>query len=1247
MNSKNLPLKFALLLLVVLVCLWSLLWGNGLKQGIDIRGGHSLIFEIRTNVAEIKVQEQHKSDLQDKLTKETDEAEKKKLAERIKQLEDRISHLENIGGDAADLPQQMISVLKDRVDPRGLRNLEWRPLGSNRIQVRMPAGSDESRQAKNVYIELLQQTEKHNVKRSEIRRVLQSPPLDRPTLVNTLAGDDPDKQRRLSEFAAASDTMTAADVALAKAKDDLDRAKSTSADKEKIEELTKALSAAQTEKDNAMEAVWTKRKEVSAANINPVELQGILMTYVSPAEAEAIGAKKEVQARTRRFKADLAAFGQRYPTRTEEINSIVEQYKKWSNVRQHLDDPADLKRLIAKAGVLEFRIAPFKSASGNEFRISRDEEARYVESLQKEGPEGLRRRNESLLWFPIRDDATEGYGRLITSDYAGKTYVLLYNQPGNMMLHDRRNWSLASARPSFGEYGTPAVDFTLDQRGASLFSKITNRHKGHNMAILLDDEVYSAPTIQSVISERGQITGNYTPADVGDLVRTLRAGSLPARLNPDPVSESTFGPAIGEINRQLGIRAAKFGLIAVAVFMLVYYLLPGFIAVVALALNIVLVLGSMSMLSAVFTLPGIAGLILTIGIAVDANVLIFERLREEQKKSQSVRMALKNAYERAFSAIFDANITTLIVCLILGWVGTEEVRGFAITLGLGVLFSLFTSLVVTRWLFQVMLNLGWLTGQIRMLHVVGIPKINWMGKRFFFWILTSGFVAVGIVSLSWQGSNIWGIEFSAGTEAVVKLNDDALLDGKLPNDKLIREMFIGQATDAGHTKLADTARVEKQIDPYRVRNFLADHDVGDASGAGKEDGKIALAEWRFGKLNEEFFKLIDTDDDGAMTRQELQDNLPASSYQISTTETDARIIRQVARDAFGSALQILPSCSFDLVLGGRSEKLGIDLAADGKTRVTPKLRQSMTPAYRDEFTEDDDGAVIFLIRNVSPAIPRSEMTRRLRDMRAQPDFAEQMLHQTRVIGINPAGGDRETFDSFAIVVGPTEPTILEQAAAWDKFADDENDLLDAALGREKALSLTNFDAAIAGESAQLAIVAVVLSWLAIVAYLWFRFGSVRWGLAAVICLIHDVVIVVGLVAVSGWAANTQVGQWLGLTSFKIDLAMVAAILTVIGYSVNDTIVVFDRIRENRGKLAAVSSTVIDTSINQTLSRTLLTSGTTFIVVFIMYVYGGPGIHAFNYALLVGILFGTYSSVAVASPLLMGLRRALGSKAAGE
>jgi SecD/SecF fusion protein len=293
--------------------------------------------------------------------------------------------------------------------------------------------------------------------------------------------------------------------------------------------------------------------------------------------------------------------------------------------------------------------------------------------------------------------------------------------------------------------------------------------------------------------------------------------------------------------------------------------------------------------------------------------------------------------------------------------------------------------------------------------------------------------------------------------------------------------------------------------------------------------------------------------------------------------------------------------------------------------------------------ENYAGGVVFVFRNVSPAITVSEFQGRIRDIQNQPDFANKTLNPTEVVGLRPAKG---RYSAFAVFVRSAQTEVLARAAATESLAEESLELISGALEREQAMVATNFDAAIAGKAAQTAIMAILLSWIAIVVYLWVRFGSIRWGLAAVVCLIHDVIIVVGLLAASGWLSKTAFGRALGIGSFKIDLAMVAAVLTVIGYSVNDTIVVFDRIRENRGKLATVSVHALNASINQTLSRTMLTSTTTLLVVVIMYVIGGEAIRPFSFALLAGILFGTYSSVAIASPLLMGFRRAMVARTTG-
>jgi SecD/SecF fusion protein len=522
-----------------------------------------------------------------------------------------------------------------------------------------------------------------------------------------------------------------------------------------------------------------------------------------------------------------------------------------------------------------------------------------------------------------------------------------------------------------------------------------------------------------------------------------------------------------------------------------------------------------------------------------------------------------------------------------------------------------------------------------------------MAKRHLFWVVSIVLVIMGLVSLFWQGKSILGIEFSSGTQAMLKLKDDALVKDQLPNDGLVRTALIDRATaeaqqakDEAAKKLAEdfvaTARVETVINDNRVEEFLKLY--GDGSDT------VSMDTWAARKKDSRFFELIDTNKDGQLDKAELEAKLPDTTYQISTTVTNVKLVRNTADGAFGPALQRRVPCTYDLATSKEMPQLGIRLASTGATRISGEVLSSVTAAYRDEVLDYDDG-VLFVVEKVTPALTAGQLQERIRDIRLQPDFGPWAVNPYKVLGVTAAGND--TFSTFAVLVRPADPAQLETRGGTEKFLDGEADVLKNALKREDPIVIVSFDAAIAGETAQLAIVVVVMSWLAIVAYLWLRFGSVQWGLAAVVCLVHDVIIVVGLVAASGWIFNTPIGKALGIASFKIDLAMVAALLTVIGYSVNDTIVIFDRIRENRGKLKTVTGECINDSINQTLPRTLLTSFTTFLVVFIMYVWGGPGIKSFSYALLMGIIFGTYSSVAVASPLLLGFKQAVVAKIANS
>jgi len=542
-----------------------------------------------------------------------------------------------------------------------------------------------------------------------------------------------------------------------------------------------------------------------------------------------------------------------------------------------------------------------------------------------------------------------------------------------------------------------------------------------------------------------------------------------------------------------------------------------------------------------------------------------------------------------------------------------------------------------------------ITKPMKMMHIIGVPKVNWMAKRHFFWVLSGAMVVIGLTSVIGQGKNILGIEFSAGTQAVVTFKDDALIDGKLPHAELVRQNFMAEVKKRVEAegnreefgKLLDTAKIETRYDYKKVENFVGRRD---------EDGDKKITIEEFKKLeghNPAFFALIDANKDNILTDDELQ-NLPETSYQITTTEESVPKITDLAADTFGTALKkrlkYVPRSEnpkgYVVASGKMIPELELEANADGYAEVVPRKTTKHTGTL-----EDFSDGVVVVLREFLPAMTERELQERIENTQMQDSFAKKNIqNQVKVVSLGDSGQGKSS--DFAIFSRPGRTADGQPSQDPKAVHAGLDELLDASLRGEDATVAINFDAAIAAGAAQSAIIAIIMSWIAIVLYVWVRFGSIRWGLAAVICLIHDVVIVVGLLGATVWIADTGLGGILGIGSFKIDLAMVAAILTVIGYSVNDTIVVFDRIRENRGKLSSVSPMALNASVNQTLGRTLLTSTTTLIVVIIMYVAGGDAIRPFSFALLVGVLFGTYSSVAIASPLLMGFRKALVARVSG-
>ena len=1230
MNTKNLPMKFLLFVVVPILLSLFVVGKKELKLGIDLRGGHSLVFEIRTNDRELADFEAQQKAIEEQMATATSE-QKVDLEKKIAAVKDSITRMKNLRGNEKDLPNRIIAILKNRIDPHGLLSLEWRPMGQNRINVRMPAARKETQALKYEYLDDLTKLEASNVQPSSVRRVLATSGPARQDAITALAPAGSTQAKQLEELASLRDSMTDLQNKIAKMPYGDDR--------KKFED----------DLDNLRVPYAQKLDALQKSNINVAQLQALLRLYVSQPERGALK-KDDIQKRQEQYRKGIQDLVDKHPGREKAVQQVVSLYEKWSDTRQGLDDPSDLKRLIAKSGVLEFRIAPQKS---REF-----DDQPYLKDLADNGPDAGRRLNKEYLWFPIHGER-ESFGGLVTSAWGGKEYVLLYNRAPHQMLRGSQDtWRLTSAYPTSDQFGRAAIGFEFDNRGAKLMGDLTTQDKDHPMAILLDDEVYSAPYIRATITDRGIIEGKFSADEVNELVRTLEAGSLPARLAVEDtpsgkiakaVSETTFGPSLGAENLRLAVRAGLWGVIAVSAFMILYYRFAGIISVFAMVMNLLLTLGAMGILNAVMTLPGIAGIILGVGMAVDANVLIYERLREEQEKGQSVRMALKNAYEKAFSAIFDSNITTLLSCLILGWLGSEEIRGFAITLGLGVVFNLFTAVTVTRWIFQWMLEKRIVKHPLKLTKIIGVPNIDWMAKRYYFWGFSLATLVLGIVALVWQGKDILGIEFRSGTEAIVRVQDDAIFTdpgtGKptLANDGVIAALVKSQAgkLGKGYEMLKENANAETLLDPNRFATFLKEHFGDDKRFPNVlTDKKVTLDQWKQAKLNPEAFTLLDKTGDGVLTADDLAQLpgkvFPSNAYTISTPETSVSKINDVARDAFGKEMITQSRLDYKPAPAGKIVKLGIAVDENGEAELKPAVIESSDREFKDDLSRHENGMAI-VITNVQPPVTKADLEQRIRQARLQPDFENQLLNPTDVVDLDQTGGGLST--SFAILVNPAE-SLSRNQAAWDEFQASETKLIKTALMREEALETTNFDAAIASESKGRAIMAVVLGWVVMMLYLWLRFGTSRWGIAAILCIGHDLTIMVGMVALSDWLGRTAFGNALGIVPFKIDLTMVAALLTIIGYSVNDTIVVFDRIRENRGKLMTVTPTIINHSINQTLSRTILTPTTVIMTVLIMYIWGGTGIHAFNYAMMIGILFGTYSSIAVAAPILMGFKEAV-------
>jgi SecD/SecF fusion protein len=1030
------------------------------------------------------------------------------------------------GGATEDLSQRVAESLKKRVDPDGVRNLVWRPLGPTRLEIQMPwtAGSEKAGEARHAFSKAMADLEATNIRVAEVKAVMRIP-------------DATQRQRELDRLAMGSATRKALFGQLAEAMKHLDEVQKTGDAVAKVE---------------AKDALTKVEDQISATNLPASRVQSELDLFQSAVEkAQKMGNTAMIAQRTADRDAKFEAMKKDaldFPLRLKAIDEVVARYDAYAKTRGSVGDAEDLKRLLRGSGVLEFHIA-----------VSDPQVIKSMEErLRTDGP--TPRPGDTARWYEV-DQPDEMRGHHL-AQYGDKSWLLVSTTPDESMVHKQgtKPWGLQRAYKDYdGRTNEAVVGFEFDAQGSVLFGDLSGANIGKSLAIVLDDKVISAPVLRSRIEGRGQISGNYSDAELNYLIRTLNAGSLPAKLDEEPISERTIGPSLGADNLRAGFKSALLSVVAVAVFMIGYYHYAGLIATIAVVMNLIVNIGVLAMFNATFTLPGIAALALTVGMAVDANVLIFERLREEQHRGLSLRMALRNAYDRAFSAIFDSNITTIATSMILYWFGSEEIRGFGLTLTIGVAISMFTALFVTRAIFDYgiehmgLKHLGSFPLSFPKWDQFMKPNIDWMGKAWMFYAFSTVVMVTGLVAYFSKGRQMYDIEFVSGTSVQVALKHPMGIEDvrkRLQQPEVAKPLDAAQVVSVGNT---------------------------------------------------------------------------GADYEIVTPNEDAKAVRGAVMTALRDDLKIeLPST---FTLAGQPYEQAVDKA------VMPIGNDPITvDAYTAPATVLGRGGVAIVLKNLDPALTPKQIYDRIERLRSEPGsnlpFREMKVD-------SPGGPDKPT--NLAVVT-ITDPVIdyEKDAQTWqEQLARPMWKLVSDAIGRQADMGrITSFNASVAADTKLDAIIAVALSVIAIALYVWVRFGNLKYGTATVVSLLHDVIITIGLIGLSQYVGEWAIGRALLIEPMRMNLTMIAAVLTVMGYSVNDTIIVFDRIREYRGKYGYLSREVINDAVNHTLSRTLLTSFTTLATIFVMYVLGGPGIHGFTFAMLFGILFGTYSSVAIASPILL-------------
>lgn len=815
---------------------------------------------------------------------------------------------------------------------------------------------------------------------------------------------------------------------------------------------------------------------------------------------------------------------------------------------------------------------------------------------------------------------------------------------------------LENASRTLDDKGRPCVGFEWNAEGRKLFYELTSQNVGRRLAVVLDGQIRSAPEIRAAIGKRGVIDGGdkgWNDAELTSLVITLKAGALPAK--PVFAYHKHVGPQLGRAALVVGGTAVVGSLLVVMLFMFWYYgTKAGLVANLALGLNLFLLLGTLAMFDATLTLPGIAGVLLTAGMAIDANILIYERIREEVDRGGSLKVAVQAGYDRAFWTIFDANITTTLTALVLTSVGTGPIRGFGITMAIGIAVSMFTSLFVTKAIYGAAVAKGFLT-EIAFKQLFQRPNLDFWGAWPKALVCSISLICVGWLVFLARGDAKYGIDFTGGTQLQMLLKEPM---EKLEVEREVKAHFakLGIDPNAEIQRVGDleAGGVERSREWNIRTRIVGSKSLAAKTSRGPLDALLTPAYGQDTAAVESPTPAADAPPPAAAPPAGEAAAAPEGAPGGAVDTTDEDFFEDEVKKLFAARLvEPYPAVDGQAI---RWKEVGpeqvqatfrVDLIALGEG-----IQGTKRPITEARLREELPRAVRARLAKVQEELEAMGADRSKDDPAAAVRRA-QLERRARVLEAlaGPPGG-APTFE-LALVPGaapseivPVDFTTPPLARADAEAAVDAlKNALEQARNHEVYLGPTmpfpNVDligSSVAKNLKSKALFATFFSVVFICLYVWMRFDFFS-GVSAIVALFHDILALLGFLAILDTVVTA-----LGIPyDVKFSLTTITAFLTLVGYSINDTIVILDRIREekNAAKAKEYTPEIVNGAINRTLSRTVLTSLTTLLTVVVLFVgtfFGLTAIQGFAVALLFGLIVGTYSSVFVAAPLLLADRK---------